>query len=51
MLIATVFHLWRLMCHYVPQSLSFGASGGLCFVIVAFPLILLVLHHITIVES
>ena len=32
------FHMWRLFCHYLFLiSPSFGVSGGLCFVIVAFP--------------
>ena len=31
------FHMWRVFCHYLFLiSPSFGASGGLCFVIVAF---------------
>ena len=30
--------MWRLFCHYLFLiSPSFGASGGLCFIIVAFP--------------
>ena len=30
--------MWRLFCHYLFLiSLSFDASGRLCFVIVAFP--------------
>ena len=32
------FHIWRLCCPYLFLIFSyFGASGGLCFVIVAFP--------------
>ena len=31
------YHTRRLFCHCLFTSPSFGASGGLCFVIVAFP--------------